>query len=158
MATNSAGERGAVRHEKRDANLRAIAIFGGVLFLTIAGVLIGMRFLFFHFAKEQSLGTRETPFANARVLPPEPRLQPNPRRDLENYMAAQKHEFTTYGWVDRQNGVVRIPVKRAMRILLKQGFPVQRPAKPAGGSRESARAKVPRLSERNVPTRETVRK
>ena len=158
MATNPAAEPGAVRHEKRDANLRAIAMFGGVLFLTIAGVLIGMRFLFFHFAKEQSLGTRQTPFANARVLPPEPRLQTNPRRDLEKYMAAQKRELTTYGWVDRQNGVVRVPIDRAMRILLKQGFPVQRSMESVAGSRESARAKTSRSSERDGSTRETVRK
>ncbi|MHB8525784.1 MAG: hypothetical protein ACYDD2_06455 [Candidatus Acidiferrales bacterium] len=158
MATNSAGDPGGVRHEKRDANLRAIAIFGGILFLTIAGVLIGMRFLFFHFAKEQSLGARNAPFADARVLPPEPRLQPNPRSDFENYMAAQKHELSTYGWVDRQKGVVRIPINRAMRILLKQGFPVQRSVESVAGSRESARAKVPRSSERDVSTRETVRK
>ncbi|MHB8540039.1 MAG: hypothetical protein ACYDCD_03730 [Candidatus Acidiferrales bacterium] len=158
MATNPAGEPGGVRHEKRDANLRAIAIFGGVLFLTIAGVLIGMRFLFFHFAKEQSLGARETPFANARVLPPEPRLQPNPRRDLQNYLAAQKHELSTYGWVDRQNGVVRIPINLAMRILLKQGFPVQRSVESVAGSRESARAKMSCSSERDGSTREAVRK
>lgn len=34
--------------------------------------------------------------------------------------AREKEELTTYGWVDREKGVVRIPVERAMTILAEE--------------------------------------
>src|SRR5579864_6869553 len=51
MATSPAVGRSNVRHETRDAYLPALAILGGVLAVTIAVVLIGMRFMFSFYAK-----------------------------------------------------------------------------------------------------------
>jgi hypothetical protein len=44
--------------------------------------------------------------------------------------------LTTYGWVDRQAGVVRIPIDVAMKQVLEEGFPVRQPdsAPPAAGT------------------------
>jgi len=54
-----------------------------------------------------------------------PRLQADPHGDLTEYRRAQKALQESYGWIDRKKGIVRIPVARAMRLLLDRGFPVR---------------------------------
>jgi hypothetical protein len=48
--------------------------------------------------------------------------------------------LTTYGWVDRQSGVVRVPIDVAMQRILEQGLPVRQPepVPPATGTPASA--------------------
>jgi hypothetical protein len=55
-----------------------------------------------------------------RVEPPAPRLQVDPARDIHDQRKAEEHILTTYGWVDRQAGVVRIPIERAMSLLAER--------------------------------------
>ena len=59
------------------------------------------------------------------MLPPEPRLQVSAPTDLKQYKAAQEGILNSYGWVDQQAGIVRIPIDRAMDILLQEGLPVR---------------------------------
>jgi hypothetical protein len=56
---------------------------------------------------------------------PHPQLQTNPPNDLQNYLRAKNQELITYGWLDRKNGVVHIPVEQAMDLYLRQGAPVR---------------------------------
>jgi hypothetical protein len=62
--------------------------------------------------------------------PPEPRLQLNEPVDLATFRATEDAVLQGYGWVDQQAGVVRIPVDRAMQLVLERGFP-KRAASPA---------------------------
>jgi hypothetical protein len=57
--------------------------------------------------------------------------------DLKDYRADQERILKGYGWVDSQAGIVRIPVDRAMDLLLQKGYPV-RGSSPA----ESGQAKT----------------
>ena len=58
-------------------------------------------------------------------MPPEPRLQTNPRDDLRDLRMHEDQVLTSYGWVDKNAGVVRIPIDEAMKIVVKQGLPVR---------------------------------
>lgn len=55
---------------------------------------------------------------------------------LEEVRAADEEKLNTYGWVDREAGIVRIPVERAMELelaqLREQGDP--RPAYPVAAA------------------------
>lgn len=73
------------------------------------------------------MGPAASPLSNARVLPPQPRLQVNAHEDLEDYLSRQQQTLGSYGWVDRQAGVVRIPIGQAMDDLLQKGLPVRAP-------------------------------
>ncbi len=53
-----------------------------------------------------------------------------PREDLERILAEQQSKLETYGWEDRQAGTVRIPIERAMDLLVQKGLPVASPAAP----------------------------
>jgi hypothetical protein len=50
--------------------------------------------------------------------------------------------LTTYGWVDRQAGIARIPIDVAMTQVLEEGLPVRQPesAPPAAGTPAPANA------------------
>jgi mono/diheme cytochrome c family protein len=50
------------------------------------------------------------------ITPPEPRLQANPPQELQVMKATQAAQISEYAWVDRQAGVVRIPIERAMAL------------------------------------------
>ena len=54
-----------------------------------------------------------------------PRLQVDEFADIKAYRAQQETLLTTYGWVDKGAGKVRIPVERAMERLLEKGLPVR---------------------------------
>ncbi len=68
------------------------------------------------------------PLAEARQVPPAPRLQIDVRTDVDGLRARSRDLLETYGWVDRDAGVVRIPVERAMNLLAERGLPVARTA------------------------------
>lgn len=136
-----------VRHEKTDANIRKLALFGLGLFFTLALTLAGMWGLFAHFAHEQERSAKPAAFETPRPLPPEPRLQPDPRADLNQYLTAQMRELSSYSWVDRQKGIVHIPIGRAMHLIVSRGLPVRsateqadRPAMPAAPETRTAQA------------------
>ena len=52
-------------------------------------------------------------------------------RDLQSLRTAEEALATSYGWVNREAGTVRIPVARAMELLLERGLPVPPKAGPA---------------------------
>jgi len=114
-------------YEHRDADTRTLLKYGLGLVLVLAAVLLSMKWMFWYFAKSQPLGPPASPFENARVLPPEPRLQAKPRADLRNYCGEQMQKLDTYAWVDSDNGIVRIPIDRAMDVTVQRGLPA-RPA------------------------------
>ena len=107
-------------HETSDASIRNLLIFGAGLALVVIAGLVVSRVVFRYFVGHQGLGPPASPFENVRTLPPEPRLQVTAPMDLKQYKAAQDGILNSYGWVDRQAGVVRIPVERAMDILLQR--------------------------------------
>ena len=56
-----------------------------------------------------------------RIAPPGPRLQTDPRADLQRFRADEDKRLETYYWIDRQKGVVHIPIEQAMKNLAAPG-------------------------------------
>jgi hypothetical protein len=95
-------EPGSVDHETSDVNIRAI--FGFAIGLTVTTIVVGFAVwvLFQYFtAREARTVFVEYPLASQESrVPPEPRLQTNPREDLGNLRAREDQALTSYGWVD----------------------------------------------------------
>ena len=53
----------------------------------------------------------EAPSAAARSS-----LQPHPSADIAAYRAEKQRLLESYAWIDRANGIVRIPIRRAMDL------------------------------------------
>ena len=113
-------------HEERDVNVRAVTRFGlGIGAGLILAVFL-MWFLFDRFAARATLHSAQPdPMValNPRKEPPEPRLQPKPVMDLKEFRAGEEAILNSYGWVDPEKGVVRIPVDRALELVAKEGLP-----------------------------------
>ena len=124
--------------EERDANVKGLLQFALWLAVVLAVTLVGMRWTFDYFKRAEPLGQTASPLVTTtqRMLPPSPRLQSQPHRELADYCAAQQQEVTTYSWVDRQSGVVHVPVDRAMDLILARGLP----ARPSGEAPTGAAA------------------
>lgn len=50
--------------------------------------------------------------------------------DLKKLHAEENALLTNYAWVDKQAGVVRIPVEQAITISVEKGFPVRETSAP----------------------------
>ena len=132
-------------YEKKDANAASLVHFAVGLSVLLVVVWAGMKWMFDYFAKvqEKDLGVAVTPYEQERPLPPLPRLQVEPVEELDQVRAQQAGALDRYGWVDRGNGVVHIPISRAMDLVLERGgLPARPGAAPPGAPQGVASAKA----------------
>lgn len=93
----------------RGVRIGALAILGGIAFAIVASWLL-----------LRALGpAANTPAQRIDSLsgPAAPRLQSAPQPDRAAYMQEKERLLSSYGWVDRQAGIARIPLDEAMRLV-----------------------------------------
>lgn len=134
MATSPQAANGR-GYEKSDASPRGLVYFA----LIVAGILVlallSLRWLFGYFQKAEDPGSFvAAPFAGERPLPPPPRIQPDPGADMQSYFQSQQDLLNSYGWIDRHNGIVRLPIDRAMELILQRGLPTRAANTPGIGA------------------------
>lgn len=115
-----------------DENVRAILRFG--IWMVVAAVVIyAVLFGMFQYFDRQAaaadparspLLVDEKPPATPIARFPQPQLQADAAADLVKVQAAEQEKLATYGWVDRNAGVVRMPIDQAMRLVAQRGVPV----------------------------------
>lgn len=113
-------------HETTDVQVRPLVVYGVILSAILAGSLLLMWMLFqFYRAMPVREGGPVSPLTAERVPPPRPRLQTmeTQGQDLIETRAADAEFLSTYGWVDKDKGIVRIPIDRAMELALQRGLP-----------------------------------
>ena len=115
-----------VHHETTDVNFRGIVGFGVGLMVTGILVAFVVWVLFKYFdSREAHRVAPEYPLAATQEsrLPPEPRLQTNPREDLQDLRTQEDRILNSYGWVDKNAGIARIPIEEAMKLTVQRGLP-----------------------------------
>jgi len=110
-------------YERSDANIRSLVVSVVGLFVLLAVSLLAMGWMFSYLAKHDTPGPPRSPVAKERELPPAPRLQTMPGGNLREVRAAEDEILNTYGWVDRNAKVVRIPIDRAIALTSERGLP-----------------------------------
>lgn len=117
------------QHEHTDIEpsvLTKFAIWLAISVVISAGIVYG-TFWFFE-GQEEALNRAEQtyPLAAGQVKePPTPRLQTQPFKDVYLLRQAEQAKLTTYGWIDKSSGVVRLPIDRAMELTLQRGLPTR---------------------------------
>jgi len=111
-------------YETSDVDANGVLGFMACLLLTLALTLFATWQLFRYFSVANRGPASASSFAGVRQLPPAPELEVHPREDLLETQAGQQQELETYSWEDRSAGTVRIPIERAMDLLLQKGLPV----------------------------------
>lgn len=118
----------------------------GVFLLVGTWVVIALvYFMFAYLAHERAISSPPPlPIeAKGNPLPPEPRLQPSPRKDLKTERAREDWELNHYYWVDQAKGTVAIPIETAIDILAARGIPPQKQpsnlvlSQPQAGTRQT---------------------
>lgn len=112
-------------YERRDVDIPALLKLALGLAVLIAVTLVLVKISFGIFDKLEPLGPPASPFSDVRQLPPAPRLQPAPHMELKDYCAAQQNNVNSYAWVDQKQGTVRIPIDRAIDLIMQQGLPAR---------------------------------
>ena len=118
----------AARHEESDVNVRGVLAFAAGLLVTAVVIQFMVWSLFVYFSgREAARVVPEYPLAAGEQtrVPPEPRLQTNPREDLRALRAREDAVLNSYGWVDKTAGVVRIPIDEAIKLTVRRGLPVR---------------------------------
>ncbi len=107
------------RHEHRDVDAWMVGKFGIALVL-LCIMASGLLLALFRYFQSAEGGLPRS--ATVR-LPPAPALETNPVQDLQAIRGAEDQVLNSYGWVDREKGVVRIPIARAIDLLTQRGLP-----------------------------------
>jgi hypothetical protein len=118
-------------YEKSDLAPKPILLFGVILalvtVLAMAATYGLVRVL--GWWERPRLETPASPLAT-RTIPAEPRLQVNAPKDLKTLQASEQAVLGSYGWVNKEAGIARIPIDRAITLLLERGLPTPKPAEP----------------------------
>ena len=125
-------------HESRDVRIRPIvSSFVGLGAITLGVLLLVYVILRAFTASNVEHSAPASPLAASygRQAPPEPRLQIAPRDDLRHLHEREEAVLDGYGWVDRDAGVTRIPIERAIELLAARGLPVEPTPTPARSPR-----------------------
>jgi hypothetical protein len=132
-------------HERTDVEVPVLAwmAIALALFLFISvPLMIG---LFKLFQWEDKPGEALSPLA-VTEQPPAPNLQAVPSLELGEYRRRQKKLLDEYGWIDKQQRIVRIPIGEATRLLAERGLPKVPPqpaTAPNNGPADTPKADAP---------------
>lgn len=128
VATHAPAHEGEVEPERRDVSARGVLAFGlvllaflGLILAAVAGLQILVTGYWPSFQPAES-GQAVNPAAS---LPPPPRPEAIPGQTLQSVRATEAALLNTYEWIDRDAGIVRLPIDRAMDLIVRRGLPVQ---------------------------------
>ena len=117
------------KHEHTDIDVSVAYKFGlwlAVAMLLSVGIVYGSFRLFEGRAKTGDMLARKYPLAvGLRKEPPTPHLQTQPFIDIYQLRLGEAEKLSSYGWVDKEGGIARLPIDRAMEVMLQKGFPAR---------------------------------
>ena len=120
-------------HERTDIATRPLWVFMGFFIVISILIFVGLYVLFFAYERGEAERDKDRTRSLVNQVnpgPPAPRLQGipgynvrTPREDQQLMRIEDDKRLNTYG--PEQNGTARIPIDRAMDLLLERGLPTQ---------------------------------
>jgi hypothetical protein len=132
------GQNEEMDFEREDLGAKPILIF--LLSLTIGCVLVALvlkglySYLDTYESRQQPVQNplAQQTTADTRIVEqgdikkfPQPRLETDETTEINNFRMQEEQRLNSYGWVDQQAGVARIPIDRAMALLAQRGLPTR---------------------------------
>jgi hypothetical protein len=119
-------------HSPDETDAWGIFRFGIVLVISTSALLLLLAGLYVAYrAQARAADQPPPPLARERTRAPGPRLEEREWETLEKVRADEHEHLDTYGWVDRERGIVRIPIAEAMKLAAegrRAVVPATRPA------------------------------
>ncbi|HEU0179857.1 MAG TPA: hypothetical protein VFV58_36960 [Blastocatellia bacterium] len=135
-------------HEPNTVNIPGVVKFLTGLFVAVVASALLMAGLLSYFdARKAREAPPPSPLATGVRLPPQPRLQGapgsvgSPAEDINRFRKQEDQMLDSYGWIDQQNGVIRIPIEQAKKLIEQRGLPVTPPRAPQGAAAQVAEKK-----------------
>jgi hypothetical protein len=138
-------------HEPSEVGIRPIIIFGIVFILVAVVVEVIMVGVMDVFKAEQKVLSKTKPerFKDEAGQFPAPQLQPNTTADMNEFRQSESKGLESYGWVNQKEGIARIPILRALKIVSERGLPKAPPdPMPAPGSADPKKPVPPEASKK----------
>jgi hypothetical protein len=124
------GHQTGLMHEISSIQVKPVIIFALILAVTavatFATVKILLDYMNFNYTRTD---VQLSPLAKPDQLPPTPRLQVSSGQDLKELRARERQVLQGYHWVNKDLGVVGIPVERAIELLAQRGLPAREEAR-----------------------------
>jgi hypothetical protein len=110
-----------IGHETKEVSVPFV--FASLTALIIGAFLAAMLAIgIFQFFKN-TYHPEEAAKASRQVIPPAPRLDAHPAEELRSIHAREDHILSTYAVIDPKQGIVRVPIDRAIDMLAQKGLP-----------------------------------
>ena len=122
---NAAAEPSNRDYERKDVDVVSLFTIVLALFVSTAVILFIVAIMMHYFSLNEparTAGQANIPVTRAEEFP-QPRLEVKPGASLAELRAGEEADLNSYGWIDREKGKVRIPIDRAMRLILDRGLP-----------------------------------
>jgi hypothetical protein len=110
-------------HEPDDLAVRQVLVVAAVMLAGLLLVAVAAWWLTMWYGRITPGTTRGA--QPVPVAAPQPHLQVDPPQDLAAHRSSKQRLLHEYGWVDQRAGRVRIPIDRAMDLMLQRA-PQQR--------------------------------
>jgi hypothetical protein len=118
-------------YEHTDAHVGPMIKFALWLVMSAIILHVGLAAMYWLLVRESTERVESAQYPMAVNAPPrlpaEPRLQQFPRNELYDFRVKEDEQLHGYGWVDKNAGVVHIPIENAMRLMLERGALTSRP-------------------------------
>jgi hypothetical protein len=125
---------GPYGHESNVFAFRPLLGFAVVLIVTLALVYFALGFFMRQFVADSKAGQAKKPalYSDDSGQFPKPNNQVLPKIDLATLRARERKILDTYGWVNREKNLARVPIDRALEIVAQQGLPQVKNILPKG--------------------------
>src|SRR5262245_18175713 len=107
-------------YELSDLSPRSVTLFAVVLALVVTIVIFVTYSLVEHFHKVETTSRPAPAFPEGREPVARPRFWVTPQEEVKAMKADEDKMLQSYGWVDKQKGIARIPIDEAMKFVAKE--------------------------------------
>jgi len=113
-----------VAFERED--IRATPVLRFLVGIAITTTVVCLLLLAFYRGMRSYVASLQPPPPHMKFEPRRepagPKLQTEQVQDLATVVRGQERLLSTYGWVDQERGVVRIPIDEAMKLVAERGI------------------------------------
>jgi|SRR5271165_561763 len=110
-----------VGHETKEVSVPFV--FASLIALIIGAFLAALLavgiFQFFKATYHPDQAAKEA----VTQVPPTPRIEEHPAEQLQSIRAREDHVLSTYALIDKDRGIVRVPIDKAIDMLAAKGVP-----------------------------------
>lgn len=121
MDHSSEHQTNGIGHETKEVSVPFVfaSLFALIIGAFLAGLLAVGIFQFFKATYHPDQAAKEA----VQQIPPSPRIAEHPAEELQGIRAREDHVLSTYALIDKDRGIVRVPIDKAIDMLAAKGVP-----------------------------------